>query len=347
MKRTFRACLCLLLALAAHAPAQVGRRDLSRPAAGDGPAALPSSAPAPQGLLDARVGELSQQIAREMTDNRKRTVAVVEFADLQGRVTDFGRFLAEELITRLYQTRKFKVIERQLLNKVVAEQKLSLTGIIDQTSAQKLGRLLGVDAIATGTVTDLGRSLRVNARLIDTTTAEIFAVASAEVPKDDAVLSLMGEGVASGGDPNGAPPSGGAQAPRAAQKIESQFFTFELLQCKQSGTSVICEFRITNNDADRGFSIQAYESTLSDELGNSTSGASVQLADKIGVLARIDFVSGVTTRARVRFDLVSPQATRITLLKINFNVGINDLHMGGSEYNIRFRNVALAKSAGN
>jgi len=93
-----------------------------------------------QVTLDQRVSELSKQISDGLTENQKRTIAVVEFVDLKGNVTDFGRFLAEELITRLYQTKKFKVIERQLLNKITAEQKLSLTGLIDQTSAQKLGR---------------------------------------------------------------------------------------------------------------------------------------------------------------------------------------------------------------
>lgn len=145
-----------------------------------------------QSTLDQRLAELSKQISDGLTENQKQTIAVVEFVDLEGRVTNFGRFVAEELITRLYQTKKFKVIERQLLNKIVAEQKLSLAGMIDQASAQKLGKLLGVDAIASGTVTDLGKSLRVNARLISTNTGEVFAVAATEIAKDDSVNALMG-----------------------------------------------------------------------------------------------------------------------------------------------------------
>ena len=145
-----------------------------------------------QGALDHSFTELSKQISDGLTENQKQTIAVVEFVDLEGRVTNFGRFVAEELITRLYQTKKFKVIERQLLNKIVAEQKLTLGGMIDQVSAQKLGKLLGVEAIASGTVTDLGKSLRVNARLISTNTGEVFAVAAAEIAKDDSVNALMG-----------------------------------------------------------------------------------------------------------------------------------------------------------
>ena len=70
-----------------------------------------------QVTFDQRIGELSKQISDGLTENQKQTIAVVEFVDLEGRVTSFGRFVAEELITRLYQTKKFKVIERQLLKK--------------------------------------------------------------------------------------------------------------------------------------------------------------------------------------------------------------------------------------
>src|SRR5437588_8886187 len=123
-----------------------------------------------QGGLDQRISELSQQIANKMSAKQRTTIAVIEFTDLQGNVTDFGRYLAEELITRLYETEKFKVIERQLLNKVITEQKLSLTGVVDPTSARQLGKILGVDAIVSGTLTNLAQSLKVNARLISTET---------------------------------------------------------------------------------------------------------------------------------------------------------------------------------
>jgi hypothetical protein len=66
--------------------------------------------------------------------------------------------------------------------------------MIDQSSAQKLGKLLGVDAIASGTVTDLGKSVRINARLISTGTGEVFGVAATEIVKDESVIALMGAG---------------------------------------------------------------------------------------------------------------------------------------------------------
>jgi len=141
--------------------------------------------------LDEGLANLSNQIANEMTQGQKNKIAVIEFSDLNGNITEFGKFVAEELITRLFLTQKFEVVERELLNKVLEEHELKSTGLIDPTSAQKLGKILGVESIVSGTVTDLGETIKLNARLISTETGKIFAVAAEKLPIDDTVKKLM------------------------------------------------------------------------------------------------------------------------------------------------------------
>jgi len=143
--------------------------------------------------LNEGLENLSTQIAAEMSHQQTHTVAVVEFSDLDGRITELGRFLSEELITRLFMTRTFTVIERQLLNKIIQEHKLNMVGLIDQSTAKKLGKILGVDAICTGTITDLVTTVKVNARLISTETGSVFAVAASEIKKDKVIEKLMGK----------------------------------------------------------------------------------------------------------------------------------------------------------
>lgn len=286
-----------------------------------------------QGALDQRISELSQKISTGLTENQKRTIAVVEFADLRGNVTDFGRFIAEELITHLYETKKFKVIERQLLNKVVTEQKLSLTGMIDQTSAQKLGRLLGVDAIASGTVTDLGKTLRVNARLISTGTGEIFAVASTEIAKDESVTKLIG---ASDTEPtNGNDKTG---QPTAAQTIDDLGFTFELQPCEMSRSMISCNISIKNNRDDRGLTLEVDGSRLFDDMGNSYPAIVARLGNQSGAGPHIDLVSGVTTKARMTFQPLGSQASKIVMLQIHFT-------SWSDGRTIKFRDVPLVKTS--
>jgi TolB-like protein/ribosomal protein L31 len=291
-----------------------------------------------QSSLDQRVSELSQQIASKMSARQKTTLAVIEFANLRGEVTDFGRYLAEELITRLSDLEKFKVIERQLINRVIAEQKLGLTGIVDPAAARRLGRLLGADAICSGTVSDLAQGVKVNARLISTETGEVFASASTEIFKDESVLRLLANGSRT------TPTANTDSSPSAAnqnlhRKVDVSGFTFELKNVSMSGTAVTCEVGITSNDTDREITIEVCEvchpSTMTDDNGNHHRVGQVRLGNKTtDYFITSLLVAGVPVRAVLRFEGVSPEARNIALLNINFRFDSRPL-------TAQFRSISL------
>jgi len=143
--------------------------------------------------LDLKLTDLTNQIINSLTETRRSRIAIIEFSDLDENITEFGKYLSEELITRLFRTRKFEVVERQFLNKIIQEHKLAYTHFFDEESIKEIGKLLGVDAIASGSVTDLGRTVKVNARLIATETGSIFAVAAVEILKDERIAKMIGE----------------------------------------------------------------------------------------------------------------------------------------------------------
>ncbi|MBU0456430.1 MAG: CsgG/HfaB family protein [Gammaproteobacteria bacterium] len=232
--------------------------------------------------LDDSINELVQQISKDMTVQKKTTIAVIDFTNLEGNVTNFGRYLTEELITRLFQTGKFKVIERNLLNKVIEEQKLSLTQLIDPASAKQLGRILGVDAIVSGTIGDLVKQLKVNARIIGTEKGDVLAVAQTAINKNEAVKRLMEEGVkgASTAQEEAKTPSTPVSTPtpkKPIQTMEAGGFLFALEECKKSGGDITFDFTVTNKNTDfawiylgeRGGDNYFY---LQNDLGNQYNG---------------------------------------------------------------------------
>ena len=107
----------------------------------------------------------------------KTKIAVLDF-ELKGEgyeTEDMGEIVAEWFITALVKEGRFDVIERSLLNKILEEQKLSISGIIDEGTATQLGKLLGVKVIISGSVLKFTSTLEVNARIIDVETASIIA----------------------------------------------------------------------------------------------------------------------------------------------------------------------------
>ena len=105
-----------------------------------------------------------QNQALQNQASQKKRVAVFDFdnAAVQGGITspifqtrppDLGKAAAELLITKLVQDGSVGVIERNAIDKLLAEQNLTNSDRTDPLTAAKLGRVLGVDAIILGTIT--------------------------------------------------------------------------------------------------------------------------------------------------------------------------------------------------
>lgn len=172
--------------------------------------------------LDAGLQNLSEQITGSLTEKSKQKIAVIEMSDLDGKITNLGKYLSEELITRLFLTKKYDVVERQMLNKVLEEHQFNVSGLVDTNTAKQLGKLLGVDSICSGTITDLVDSIKINARLISTETGSVFAVASVEVQKDPVVKKLLGAEVSA---PGGRAATGGKGAALKANVLYFEDFS--------------------------------------------------------------------------------------------------------------------------
>lgn len=163
-----------------------------------------------QKTLDDGVAELATQITTRATKQEKQRIAVLPFHELDGQPTILGTFLAEELVTKLFQLGNFKIVERQLLDKVMGELRIQRSGAIDPATAKEIGRIAAVDAIVTGSITELGTSVAVNCRLIETTTGEVFGAAQTKIAKDEDVTKIINSVVS---------PSGRRASNRATRSI--------------------------------------------------------------------------------------------------------------------------------
>ncbi len=103
--------------------------------------------------------------------NKRLTVA--DFTTIDGGESEFGKLIAEKITTKLSQVGELRVIERKQLNKILAEQKLSLSDITAEEE-KEVGQILNVDAIVSGSVAHLDDYIEINARMIDVTTGEIY-----------------------------------------------------------------------------------------------------------------------------------------------------------------------------
>ncbi len=149
--------------------------------------------------LDAKVysrREAMETLARGLIANlgeKLKNAAVVDFINLDGQVSMFGKHIAEEMSTRLAKWGDFTIVERALIDKAIAEQKYSLSDFVDLTKAASLGKLVGAQGIVIGTITELEKTFQVNARIIHTETGEVLSTSGVEVKKDVDTIKLASE----------------------------------------------------------------------------------------------------------------------------------------------------------
>lgn len=150
--------------------------------------------------MDKELSKLADKLAVLIKDNGKKKVAVIDFTDLQGGGSELGKYIAEELTVGLVMAKRdFSVLDRANLRRVLAEHKLTATGLIDPENAKKLGQFAGVDAIILGTIIPKGtNSIGLTAKVITIDTAEIVAATKAEFKSDEQVQQLASKSAATG-----------------------------------------------------------------------------------------------------------------------------------------------------
>src|SRR5688572_21973633 len=89
----------------------------------------------------------------------KPRIAVIEFknkADNQWWYHGGAEAMQDVFVTELVKSGKFRVVEREQLAALMQEKNLALSGDVDPSTAVKMGKILGVNYILTGAVTEYG-----------------------------------------------------------------------------------------------------------------------------------------------------------------------------------------------
>jgi len=172
------------------------------------------------------------QSSAPTAQGRKKRVAIFDFdyatvktnsAAVFGSDVDIGKGISDLLVKNLVQDGTYSVIERKALDKILAEQNFSNSDRANPASAAKIGKILGLDAIIVGSITEFGNetkntkvggagggfggfgiggigkkdskaNVQLDARLVDIDTAEILGVAEGKGQSKRSSTSLLGGG---------------------------------------------------------------------------------------------------------------------------------------------------------
>ncbi|MCI5158184.1 MAG: hypothetical protein D3906_07025 [Candidatus Electrothrix sp. AUS1_2] len=141
---------------------------------------------------EKEINVLSSAMAEKITEAGRKNIAVVDFTDLDGNVTQLGRFIAEELSGALAEKGQgFEVVNRSNLKLILKEHKLFEKGVIDQKAAMRLGEIAGVQALVTGTITPLTENIRLSVNVLDINTAKVIENKRENIPRTTDINELL------------------------------------------------------------------------------------------------------------------------------------------------------------
>jgi TolB-like protein len=122
----------------------------------------------------------------------KLKVAVLDFKTV-GDDAQLGEGAGEILRTTLVETGEYTIIERGMLNQVLEEQKLGYSGVVDQKEAASIGKMLGANLVAVGSVVRLGETYTLNIRFVDVQTGEVVSGRKLTAHSKDEIPALCGQ----------------------------------------------------------------------------------------------------------------------------------------------------------
>ena len=118
-------------------------------------------------------GELLKE--KDVWRSKPVTVAFIDFENKGGALGRPGEdeFLLLTLTNLLQEKGRVKVIEREALEKVLEELKLSTSSLADKETALRVGKILAAKLISTGSILRYGNDMQINMRMIEADTSEI------------------------------------------------------------------------------------------------------------------------------------------------------------------------------
>lgn len=108
-------------------------------------------------------------------------------AELNAMQSGIGEFLQ----VALSALPDVKLVEREDIDSILSEQELSLSSVVDATSAARVGKLAGAERFIYGSFLESAGKITVVARLADTETATVLATEIADGTADDIATMLQ------------------------------------------------------------------------------------------------------------------------------------------------------------
>ncbi len=162
-----------------------------------GPSAGPLPFPPEKRTITSPVPEKEQTfpsvisaLVEKLRTLPEKRIAVLSFSGPLEKECPIGDYLADNLSTILTRYPEFTIVERTQVSAVLKEQKFSISGLIDESSAPQAGKLLGVNVVLLGKYYKLKNGLEIIVKAVNVETGAI--ITAQKLQTGESILTRLG-----------------------------------------------------------------------------------------------------------------------------------------------------------
>jgi len=138
-------------------------------------------------LYGGFVSELGDMNLLTSHEKKQKTIAILEFGNSSGdkKYDWLRKGISEAITTDLKKVTGLYLVERLALNKAMEEIHLGMTDIVDVKTAPKIGEMVGAGVVLVGSYQIMGKSIRIDGRMVEVETGNILMGESVQGPSNN------------------------------------------------------------------------------------------------------------------------------------------------------------------
>ena len=263
---------------------------------------------------------LSKSVIESLKSRNLYKVAVNDFVRIDDQNSVLGKAVSEELLTGFFSANApFDLVERKQLEAALAEMNLNFSGLIDETQAAELGKLLGADALVIGSITPFVTYFKINARIFAVQDGRVAGAAAVKIKNTEELQSMYDNLLSSGQSTETGKPAMEEKKPVTSDYVQIiDDFTITLKEVARKGDKVWADFFVEYTGLKSEEWIGFYDARIIDESNNEfqpVGGGTLQPWDGWGGL---DCVPGVPMLGNIPFEVGVAEVKNLALLEVEF-----------------------------
>jgi TolB-like protein len=139
--------------------------------------------------LDQAIEASSKQIEERIQRGSK--IAILNF---NSSSDEFSEYVIDELTANLVNNRILTIVDRREIELIREEFDFQFSGEVSDDSAQRMGQMLGAQAIVSGSLRNIGGDFRIVIRVLNVQNATVEVQYRADIVNDNRVQALLASG---------------------------------------------------------------------------------------------------------------------------------------------------------